>query len=134
MENISGTLEFWEWERKLGSSYASSHLLPTDPRHFTNLQGQALPEGKAATLKDVKPPDNAIWVSDWEVLKPRNSDDNGWEYAWNVTASTWHAQDQGFVRRRKWTRSFRVSQAVASSLAASKQGMDQVKEGKKLLF
>jgi hypothetical protein len=114
------TVTLIEWERKLGSSWSPDHLLPTDPTHFTDLTGQV-----ATSKQETDLPDGYVWVSDWELLKSRTTEEEGWEYAWNVTASTWKPKDQGaFVRRRKWMRQRKLVASLVGA-AADKSG-DQV--------
>ncbi len=115
------TVTLIEWERKLGSSWSPEHLLPTDPTHFTDLSGQV-----ATSKEETDLPDGYVWVSDWELVKSRTTEEDGWEYAWNVTASTWKPKDQGaFVRRRKWMRQRKLVASLVGVAAANKSG-DQV--------
>ncbi len=125
--NVGGdkteTVTLLEWERKLGTSWGSEHLLPTDPTQFTDLAGHP-----ATDKQNMELPDGYVWCSDWELVKTRTTEEaEGWEYAWNVTASSWKPKDQpgSFVRRRKWTRT-RKHMATLVGASANKNSEEMV--------
>ncbi len=130
----SSSVQVFEWERKLGS-YSSSHLLPTDPCAWTDLEGRPLSSSSSSSssslLSGLSAPSGCVWLSDWAplVVAPRATDAEGWEYAWNTAGSTWRPHDQGLVRRRRWTRSYRALQqqtGTTPNTATAHKGVDQV--------
>lgn len=104
-EEESVTEEVLEWERKFAGSYSSGRLLPTDPSPFTDLSGRQKREG-GPQLLPLAP--GWAWRGDWQVGE--------WQYAWNVTASSWRPRDGPSmqIRRRHWSRvRFRPSDSLA---------------------
>ncbi len=93
----------WEFARKgVFGGYSASKLLPTDPPQFEDCTTHE----RYASLESVPLPEHGDWVweTDWQDAVP-------WEYAWNVTASTWKPKDVcfddvrcAFARIDRWGR------------------------------
>jgi hypothetical protein len=62
MESNVQNVQLFEWERKLGHSYSSTYLLPTDPKHFTDLEGRP-----SVPRNEVPLTEGSMWTGEWEV-------------------------------------------------------------------
>eukprot|EP01059_Diplonema_ambulator_P035086 TRINITY_DN8153_c0_g1_i8.p1 TRINITY_DN8153_c0_g1~~TRINITY_DN8153_c0_g1_i8.p1 ORF type:complete len:3703 (+),score=1207.62 TRINITY_DN8153_c0_g1_i8:649-11109(+) len=98
----TGYIETWENERRYMSGYTKT-LLPTDRPLWSDADGKE--ERLKSDMRHL--PHNCVWLSDWEVVKSKTTDGEGWMYAQDFPF-TWADADSSdaSVRRRRWVRKF----------------------------
>eukprot|EP01114_Cavostelium_apophysatum_P003760 TRINITY_DN1388_c0_g1_i1.p1 TRINITY_DN1388_c0_g1~~TRINITY_DN1388_c0_g1_i1.p1 ORF type:complete len:163 (-),score=8.15 TRINITY_DN1388_c0_g1_i1:173-661(-) len=102
------TEEIWENNRRITAlgSWSHTHLLGTEREQFSDISGHPKTKVMHSTLETNKLlPSGWEWVDDWHVFKGPETDDEGWQYAfnWNTSFSKSSGATSN-VRRRKWVR------------------------------
>jgi len=104
--------EVMENQRRLPlfSEFSSQNLIPTEREQWSDVHGKPKTKIMHSTLETNKLlPPGWEWVDEWHIDKTEETDEEGWQYAFNwefkfakQSNSTTH------VRRRRWARTRRT--------------------------